>query len=262
MLKFTDICQEIYLKELYFLKRNLYSTYDEFKKNRLLVKEDNSLKFFKNYARIYSDCETFKKKSEFENYCLESKRKLIIKFDGDPIEITRNMFLILARTSDDKSQSEKIWLEILENESSLVRILDIHLTAKYLVERFKELKHPKLRINIAKINRLSFGSKCIVFLCIDEDLRKAEIKNTNDRFKSEAMECFTHFTYEKTNRNLICIDLRTLNFNNGLLITEPVIFSLIPERFSSSDLGFSGIENFKNSHKCNEYCKDIGLNKF
>ena len=141
-------------------------------------------------------------------------------------------------------------------------ILDIHFTAACLVNHFKMKNSPSLTINIAKINRFLFDplniSKLATFICIDEDLSKAEIKTPGESVY-EAMQCFTHFTYEKTNRALIVIDLRTLLYRNEFVITEPVVFSTIPERFSSSNLGLKGIEDFKCQHKCNAYCKEIGL---
>ena len=126
-------------------------------------------------------------------------------------------------------------------------------------------KSSSLKIKIEKINRLLFDPfkilKMATFLCIDEDLSKAEIKTPSESVY-EAMQCFTHFTYEKTNRSLIVIDLRTLHLRNEFIITEPVVFSTIPERFSSSNLGLKGIEDFKSQHKCNAYCKEIGLKAF
>ena len=261
MLKLTNICKENYLKELYFLKRNLYSSYEEYKKEKLYLTKSESINGFKNCLKLYSDCVTFKKERELENFKQETIRRICIQFSGDTLELIRNMFLTLAKSFNENNQSQKIWLEIFDNESTLMRILDIHLTAEYLVESFSKLKSSKLKISIAKINRLLFGSKYVTFICIDEDLSKAEIRNTQERLTMDAMECFTHFTYETTNRSLLCIDLRTLGIKNEIVITEPVIFSLIPERFGSSDLGISGIEKFKINHHCNQYCKAIGLKK-
>ena len=261
----TDLCQEYFFKELYFLKRNLFSSCDDYKmsrKEKVFPVKYDELKGLKIYDKLYLDCETFKKESEF-SYCKQERvKKIVLKFKGDILEPTRNLFLTMAKYFDERIQGY-IWIEIFNDERTLKRILDIHLTAEYLVNNFKMLKYSSIKINIAKIHRLVFNFNIQAFICVDdEDLSKAEIKNPCESVY-QAMECFTHFTYEKTNRALLVIDLRTLQLSkNEFLITEPVVFSSIPERFGSSDLGASGIENFKSQHKCNSYCKDIGLKMF
>jgi len=259
----TDICQEDYLKELYFLKRNLFSSISDYKssrKDKVFPSKYDKLNDLRFYSKLYLDCETFKKVNEFP-YVEQAKiSRIVLKFNGDILEPTRNLFLTWANCLG----ANNIWIEIFEDERSLKRILDIHLTAECLVEDFNKIRIRSLsvKINIAKIHRLLFDSKLFTFICVDEDLSKAEIKNPSESV-FEAMECFSHFTYEKTNQNLIVIDLRTLRLSkNEFLITEPVVFSMLPERFSSSDLGLSGIENFKNQHKCNRHCKEIDLRPF
>jgi hypothetical protein len=256
-----DLCQEDYLRELYFLKRNLFTSSTDYKNSR--KEKVFPLKYAKlKSQKIYSDYQTFKKESEYDFVKCEKTNWIDLKVKSDILEPTGNLYLILASNNQDKC---RIWIEIFEDESSLKRILDIHFTAVCLVNHFKMRKLSSLKIKIAKINRLLFESlnisKMATFLCIDEDLSKAEIKTPGESVY-EAMQCFTHFTYEKTNRALMVIDLRTLHLRNEFVITEPVVFSTIPERFSSSDLGLRGIEDFKSQHKCNAYCKEIGLKGF
>ena len=256
-LQAEDLCQEDYLRELYFLKRNSFSSSAEYKISR----EDKVLpvKYAKlKSQRINAECEIFKKETEFSYPKCENRKWIDLTFKKDILKTARNLFLTCAKYNNDKI----IWVEIFNNESSLNRILDIHLTAEYLVEQFKMLKSSRLKIKMAKINRFLFDqldiSKLLTFLCVGEDLSKAEILNPSESVY-EAMQCFTHFTYEETNRNLLVLDLRTLHLRNEFLITEPIVFSLTPGRFSSSDLGSRGIEDFKSQHKCNEFCKEIGL---
>jgi hypothetical protein len=256
-----DLCQEDYLRELYFLKRKLFTSSIDYKKSRkekLFQTKYDKLK----YLRICSDYQTFKKASEYDYVKCERTSMINLKVMSDVLEPTRNLYLTSASCNEGKCC---IWIEIFDDESSLKRILDIHLTAVCLVNYFKMQKSSSLKINIAKINQLLFDpleiSKLATFISIDEDLSRAEIKTPSESVY-EVMQCFTHFTYEKTNRTLMVIDLRTLHLRNEFVITEPVVFSTIPERFSSSNLGLRGIEDFKSQHKCNAYCKEIGLKAF
>jgi hypothetical protein len=251
--------QEAYLKELYFLKRNSFSTLDEFKMSRKAKIFSDKYKSFPTSDKILISYEKNEKDSELSDVKFKGSKKLEFKFKNEILEITRNLFLTVAKFYAPTNHG-LVWVEILDNEISLKTIMDIHLTAEYLVDHFKILKSSSLKLDIARINRIIFESKFITGICTNEDLSKSEIK-TPCEHKFQAIECFTHYTFEKTNRNLIVLDLRTLHFKNEYLITEPVIFSIISNRFGSSDLGKKGIENFISKHNCNIYCKEIGLKK-
>ena len=251
--------QEAYLKELYFLKRNSFSTFDEYKLSQKEKVFSEKYKSFPTNDKILITYEKYEKENELSSVKHKGSKKLEFKFKKDISEPTRNLFLISAKFYGATRQG-LVWVEILTNEISLKRILDIHLTAECLVDHFKTLKSSSLKFNIAQISRINFDSKSVIGVCTYEDLSKSEIK-TPCEHKFQAMECFTHFTFEKTNRILIVLDLRTLRFKNEYIITEPVIFSTIPNRFGSSDLGIKGIENFMSQHKCNSYCKEIGLRR-
>jgi hypothetical protein len=147
-LQAEDLCQEDYLRQLYFLKRNSFSSSAEYKisrKKKVFPENYDKLKSL----RIYANYEKYKKESEFAYPKFESLKQIDLNFKSEILEPTRNVFLISAKHNDGSGT----WIEILDNKSALNRILDIHLTAEYLVEHFRKLKS-SLKIKIAKINRL------------------------------------------------------------------------------------------------------------
>ena len=54
---------------------------------------------------------------------------------------------------------------------------------------------------------------------------------------------------------LMIVDLQGVN---GVL-TDPQIHCIDYTRFGKGNLGYEGILKFFFSHKCNQFCKDLGL---
>ncbi|KAK4444772.1 hypothetical protein QBC34DRAFT_414616 [Podospora aff. communis PSN243] len=75
--------------------------------------------------------------------------------------------------------------------------------------------------------------------------------------KSAAAQAFSHYTYERSAGKLLVSDLQGVD---GTL-TDPAIHTMDAERFKLGDtnLGESGIKFFFATHKCNGYCKKLGL---
>ncbi|KAK0631246.1 kinase-like domain-containing protein [Immersiella caudata] len=75
--------------------------------------------------------------------------------------------------------------------------------------------------------------------------------------KSAAAQAFSHYTFERSAGKLLVSDLQGVD---GTL-TDPAIHTMDPERFKLGDtnLGESGIKFFFATHKCNGYCKTLGL---
>ena len=265
----SDMNRLAYFKELYFLKRNLFSSFDAYKKSRVEKRfADQFQSLFLKYTPVVY--KTYTKDNALSAPRLKSEQNLEIKFkrdlyasEDDFLEPTRNLFL---RCAEFKSTTKYgyVWLEELDSEASFERVLDIHLTAKCLVESF-QAECPEFTIRIAKMSRLVWGSKWIVSVLTDKEIHESEIKLPRN-YTAELLECFTHYTYEQTKQQLMIIDLRTLHSNshaNEFLITEPVIFSVMPGgRFGSSDLGNAGIETFKKVHMCNPLCKKFRLSRW
>ena len=185
--------------------------------------------------------------------------EVTIQMKHDVVEPTRNLFLSWAKLYG-KTKKGYVWLEILDDADSFHFIVDIHLTAKYFAERF-QARCASISLSVVQINRLFHSTKYILSVFADQELSKSEIECPSQS-TNEALECFAHFTYENSDKMLLVIDLRPLQLGaNKFLITEPVVFSLIPGRFSSADLGLKGIEQFKIEHQCNKLCNELALKR-
>ncbi|CAF1009794.1 unnamed protein product [Brachionus calyciflorus] len=90
------------------------------------------------------------------------------------------------------------------------------------------------------------------------DIEKCKIKFLTNQ---EMLECLTHFSYEYSKKQFILKDLRPLNDNDNILLTEPVIFSCFSNRFGSSDMGEKAINKFKDEHECSHLCHQFNLGK-
>ena len=139
----------------------------------------------------FTDDEYYKD-NELSSVKIEKSKSIQVKFKDEIVEPTRNLFLTKAKFYGQKYDGY-FWIEIMDNESSLRRILDIHLTSQCLVESFKERKPKSVNIEIVQINKLASKSKWITMILTDEELVKSEIKVPSN-IESDVLGCFTHFT--------------------------------------------------------------------
>ena len=85
---------------------------------------------------------------------------------------------------------------------------------------------------------------------------RAKKNDNNSNACKEMIDAFMHYTYKETNQNLIVFDVRTLmeSYENSIVLTEPIIFSVDANRYGASNLGESGIKLFMDQHCCNSIC--------
>ena len=140
------------------------------------------------------------------------------------------------------------------------------MTAKYIIDRFKKdyeriRYHTTPLVSISELRFGQIGDKFLLVILNDLGLNDGKLEKQNERIE-EIIESLTHYSYHISKGELILFDIRPILITaDSLLITEPIIYSKIPNRFSSSNLGLKGIENFKNEHKCNRICVDMSLPK-
>ena len=68
-------------------------------------------------------------------------------------------------------------------------------------------------------------------------------------------QAFSHFSYQYTQGYLMIVDLQGV----GGFLTDPQIHCLDEDRFGIGNFGYIGFVNFFLTHKCNIYCKKLGL---
>lgn len=68
-------------------------------------------------------------------------------------------------------------------------------------------------------------------------------------------QAFSHFSYQFTEGYLIIVDLQGV----GGYLTDPQIHCLDGDKLGQGNLGYTGIVKFFLTHRCNKYCKALGL---
>lgn len=77
------------------------------------------------------------------------------------------------------------------------------------------------------------------------------------KFHRLTPQCFSHFTFSKTNAALMVVDVQGV----GDLYTDPQI-STYNKRFGKGDLGYFGMALFLGHHHCSELCTHMGIEAF
>jgi len=71
---------------------------------------------------------------------------------------------------------------------------------------------------------------------------------------SRVMQALSHYSYHFTNGECLLCDLQGGVYQNGIVLTDPVIMSR-ERAFGPTDLGIKGMHTFFATHKCNEFCR-------
>ncbi|KAK6508978.1 hypothetical protein TWF481_003744 [Arthrobotrys musiformis] len=71
---------------------------------------------------------------------------------------------------------------------------------------------------------------------------------------SSALQSLSHFSYHNSDGKLLLCDLQGGRYNDGFVLTDPVIMSKDQE-YGPADLGLDGIRSFFDGHRCSEFCR-------
>ncbi|GMT16046.1 hypothetical protein PFISCL1PPCAC_7343 [Pristionchus fissidentatus] len=84
----------------------------------------------------------------------------------------------------------------------------------------------------------------------------------------QLVTAFSHWTYKATKKFLMVVDLEGVvaqiakDGKTGVLLTDPAIHCEDRTRYGPMNHGPGGMKNFFATHKCNEFCKKLGLEGF
>ena len=77
---------------------------------------------------------------------------------------------------------------------------------------------------------------------------------------SKKAEALCHFSYVATNEKLLLVDIQGFGYTLcDPEIATPSIMDDSEFQFCSGNLGETAIDNFKEGHICNKYCRLVGL---
>ena len=120
-------------------------------------------------------------------------------------------------------------------------------------------------------NQIFFGKIGDEFVTVERFIPGDFIKymnNTGERCVEagndcgDKAECLCHFSYEKSERKLMIVDIQGSGFN--LFDPEIASSNLFHDGkvlFCAGNLSMEAIEKFTDQHQCNTYCKLLGLNE-
>ncbi len=256
-----------FTKELYFLKRHLFKTYEEYKHEKQDVKFKDKYYYLPKSEWVNIQEYFFDIKPELNNVNYITKTyRFYLNYDKT-IEITRNVFLGSAYSYyyyDDYYNDYKksyLWIEIFDDEEAIMRIIDIHSKAANIImkfeQRLRKINHKYKFIKLIHIGVVKKNNFSFLTYFVDRELSYSELK-TPDEQVEEVIQALAHFSYNISQGELLVFDIRPIaSYDDSILITEPVIYSKDEKIFASSNLGSTGIKNFMDEHKCNSICYHI-----
>ncbi|KAG7667698.1 hypothetical protein Ndes2526B_g01909 [Nannochloris sp. 'desiccata'] len=77
----------------------------------------------------------------------------------------------------------------------------------------------------------------------------------------EVMQALSHYSYHITNGRLLLCDLQGGIYQDGFILTDPVIISQERGEYGPTDLGEAGMATFFSRHKCNQFCSKRGWSR-
>lgn len=70
---------------------------------------------------------------------------------------------------------------------------------------------------------------------------------------------FSHWTFAKTDEQLMIVDLQGVSTDRGVILSDPAIHSLQYHRYGKTNHGANGFDLFFGTHKCTARCRELGL---
>ena len=83
----------------------------------------------------------------------------------------------------------------------------------------------------------------------------------DDPIHNDTCQAFSHYTWVKSERELVICDLQGVKFRYRLKLTDPAIHHTNILYYGSTNLGMKGILKFFQVHKCNDICRALKLDK-
>mmetsp|Transcript_146827 Transcript_146827/g.267643 ORF Transcript_146827/g.267643 Transcript_146827/m.267643 type:complete len:1031 (-) Transcript_146827:41-3133(-) len=75
---------------------------------------------------------------------------------------------------------------------------------------------------------------------------------------SDVAQAFSHFSYHESGGRMLVVDVQGIYSGESLTLSDPQVLSC-DGSFGRGDLGCEGMKRFFASHRCNGFCKKLGL---
>ncbi|CAF1185297.1 unnamed protein product [Adineta steineri] len=159
-----------------------------------------------------------------------------------------------------------------------LEMLDCQTVADYLAQEFNKVS-PATN-STAMIKKIKFIMTKLVFVpqgnegkfryytmerFIEGAYKKFSnnIGYVNHQDPALTLQAFSHWTYERTNGEMIVVDLQGIDIGDHqtYLLTDPCIHATDLKRFGRTNLGKAGIKRFFQTHVCNIICQTFKLKR-
>jgi hypothetical protein len=134
----------------------------------------------------------------------------------------------------------------------------LHLIEEFNAQGFVD---KVVRLNIPSVWTFEHGSRMAGQKVLQEPFIESYQKfNSNSGWADDAtpwprvMQALSHFSYHASGGQFVLCDLQGGVYSDGIILTDPAVLSRT-KTYGVTDLGATGISNFFNQHRCNEFCR-------
>ena len=150
-----------------------------------------------------------------------------------------------------------------------------HLSKNFADQLLKTVKQnvgekfgPVMQFQMVYFGKIQGTDECVT---IEQYIKGEFVKYVNntgelcvpsDNLLGQKAECLVHFSYEKSNHQLMVLNLQ----GSSHMLFDPEVASekLVGEEnefmFCAGNLSAEAIKTFVHNHKCNKFCQLVGLN--
>ncbi|CDW73316.1 protein serine threonine kinase [Stylonychia lemnae] len=88
-----------------------------------------------------------------------------------------------------------------------------------------------------------------------------ELKVVDEKLgQARLPSAFTHWTYAASGKRFMITDVQGWRIDKGqYILTDPIVFSPVPDQLGLVDWGSDGMESWMKKHVCNDVCKDVPM---
>ena len=156
-----------------------------------------------------------------------------------------------------------------ESPKRFVEVSQVHKIAAAYAEEFNSVKPKKapklevLRVDLVQLPEDEQSQWYTMERFIEGKYEKFNGNNgyvaaSTDPFTA-AMQTFSHYTWVKSEKQLLICDLQGVRTGTGVLLTDPAIHAREFHKYGKTNLGPKGMRKFFETHYCNGFCKEMKL---
>lgn len=134
----------------------------------------------------------------------------------------------------------------------------VRLITKWNEKRFI---NRMVKINLPEVWTFSSGLRTGQKVLQEPFITNYEKFNSNTGWSDDStpwprvMQAISHFSFHISNGQHLLCDLQGGVYNDGVVLTDPVVMSMDGGKYGPTDLGSAGISTFFAHHDCNEFCR-------